>query len=162
MKHVREQVEFLKLDEVISIIIKFLKNCPDELINMRSDLVYRMKTFLTCKRENNIPDPNEKMNEIMQNIIELLDDEGILGKNVRLAPTTRSNMQSYWLEIVRVIILNYLPRQEQQNSSNPLDRMFFEFLTNQIYMEKIFDMLTKLLFDPTTHNQVIEKYSKYI
>ena len=65
MKHVREQVEFLKLDEVISIIIKFLKNCPDELINMRSDLVYRMKTFLTCKRENHIPDPNEKMNEIM-------------------------------------------------------------------------------------------------
>jgi hypothetical protein len=116
MRHVREQVEFLKLDEVISIIIKFLKNCPDELINMRSDLVYRMKTFLTCKRESQILEPAEKVIEIMQNVIELIDDEAILGKNVRMAPTIKSNMQSYWLEIVKVIIMNYLPRQESQSS----------------------------------------------
>ena len=94
MRHVKEQVEHLKLDEVISIIIKFLKNCPDELITMRSDLVYRMKTFLTCKREGTIPPDqiDKTTNEITQNVLELIDDEAILGKNIRMAPTIRSNM----------------------------------------------------------------------
>jgi hypothetical protein len=114
MKHVKEQLEYIKHDQVIAIVIKFLKNCPaDDLIQVRTDLVYRMRAFLSNRRDSNSAvspqEQQEKVQEIMNNTLELIDDEYIYGKETRLAPMIKSNLQIYWLETVKVLLTNYLP-----------------------------------------------------
>ena len=82
----------------------------------------------------------------MANTLELIDDELVLGKCQRLAPMNKSNLQNYWLEIIRVLIMNYLQRSENAKGQTT-DKMLIDFLNNQTYMEKIFDTLIKFLFD---------------
>lgn len=165
MRHVKEQIEYIKLDQVIAIVIKFLKNCPaEDLIQVRLDLMYRMRSFLSNKRDPTVTIPfqeqQEKIQEIMNNTLELIDDEFIFGKELRMSPMTKSNLQIYWLETVKVLLTNYLPQPQQRqdpNNTSALDKVLVEFLNNQVYMEKIFDTLIKILFDQQTHLPVHEK-----
>ena len=52
-KHIKEQMEFIKFDEIICSTIKLIKNCPDDFINLKYDIMTRLRTLILCKRDTN-------------------------------------------------------------------------------------------------------------
>lgn len=52
------------------------------------------------------------MAEIQSNVAELIDEETILGKNLKLSSYTKQFLSQNWLETIKFVVLNYLPKPE--------------------------------------------------
>ncbi|CAK62836.1 unnamed protein product (macronuclear) [Paramecium tetraurelia] len=153
---IRDLADTVKLDQVVATIIKTLKYCPVDIMHIRIDISNRLKQAMIQKRDpvqqNEIQD---KILEINANVVELIDEETIVGKNLKLPPFQKSNIYLNWLEIVKHVVQSYLPKSDPP--MNNLDKMQSDFINNQIYMEKIFNTIFKVLFDSSLQLQIHEK-----
>ncbi|CAD8209393.1 unnamed protein product [Paramecium pentaurelia] len=158
-KIIKDLADTVKLDQVVATIIKTLKHCPVDIMHIRIDISNRLKQAMIQKRDPVQPNEiQDKINEINANVLELIDEETIVGKNLKIPPFQKSSIYHNWLEIVKHVVQCYLPKSDQSpQQMNNLEKMQTDFINNQIYMEKIFNTIFKLLFDSSLQLQIHEK-----
>ncbi|CAK63963.1 unnamed protein product (macronuclear) [Paramecium tetraurelia] len=156
---IKDISDTIKLDSVVAIIIKTLKHCPVDIMHLRIDISNRLKQSIIQKRDTiQQNDMTEKINEINANVAELIDEETIVGKNLKIPPYQKTSIYQNWLDIVKHVVQSYLPKCEQQNQQpTNLERMQSDFINNQTYMEKIFNTIFKVLFDSSLQISIHEK-----
>ncbi|CAD8122370.1 unnamed protein product [Paramecium sonneborni] len=156
---IKELSDTIKLDQVVAIIIKTLKHCPVDIIPIRIDISNRLKQAMTQKRDPIQPNEiQDKINEINANLIELIDEETIVGKNLKIPPFQKTIIYQNWLDIIKHLVQSYLPKYDQSTQQiTNLEKMQTDFINNQIYMEKIFNTIFKILFDSSLQLPIHEK-----
>ncbi|CAD8200746.1 unnamed protein product [Paramecium pentaurelia] len=156
---IKDISDTIKLDSVVATIIKTLKHCPVDIMHLRIDISNRLKQSIIQKRDPiQQNDMTDKINEINANVAELIDEETIVGKNLKIPPYQKTSIYQNWLDIVKHVVQSYLPKSEQQTQPpNNLEKMQTDFINNQTYMDKIFNTIFKVLFDSSLQLSIHEK-----
>lgn len=98
--HIVEQMQFIKVPEVIKNFIYILKNCPEDFMLSRYEIINRLKSLLT-----NLDKTKLTRLEAIDILGELLNEETIYGKKKMLGDYSKSAICSYWIDIIKSNVL---------------------------------------------------------
>lgn len=99
-KHINEQIEFIKVSEVIKNFIYLLKNCSEDFQLNRYEIVNRLKLLLCSLDKNKLGRP-----DAIEILGELLNEDTIYGKKKLLGDYSKNAICSYWIEIIKSPVL---------------------------------------------------------
>lgn len=102
-------MEYIKFDEIICSTIKLIKNCPDDFINLKYDIMTRLRTLILCKRDTNQPNfertKQATLQLMTQNALDLIEDDMIINKNIsKSSLIQRNSFYHLYCEIVKSVI----------------------------------------------------------
>lgn len=98
--HIVEQLQYIKVPEVIKNFIFILKNCSEDFMLNRYEIVNRLKLLLGALDKSKL-----SRTEAIEIINELLNEETIYGNKKILGDYSKSAICSYWIDIIKSPVL---------------------------------------------------------
>jgi hypothetical protein len=99
-KHIADQIEFIKVNEVIKNFIHLLKNCSEDFQLNRYEIVNRLKLLL-----NNLDKNKLNKADALEILGEILNEDTIFGRRRILGDYSKNAICSYWIEMIRSPVL---------------------------------------------------------
>lgn len=155
-KHIADQIEHIKVAEVIKNFIYLLKNCSEDFQLNRYEIVNRLKLLLNNLDKNKLS--KNDANDIMK---EILCEETIFGRKKVLGDYSKNAICSYWIEMIRspILISNIFQNSviSLRNVPQGLQEETPDIISCFENIEKLIEEVLKTMFDNTFYPSVQEK-----
>lgn len=156
-KHIADQIEFIKVNEVIKNFIHLLKNCSEDFQLNRYEIVNRLKLLL-----NNLDKNKLNKADALEILGEILNEDTIFGRRRILGDYSKNAICSYWIEMIRspVLLTHVFPASllsvrsaQQSNLSEDSPEVSSCFM----HIERLVEEVLKTMFDNAFYPSVQEK-----
>ena len=155
-KHIADQIEHIKVPEVIKNFIYLLKNCSEDFQLNRYEIVNRLKLLL-----NNLDKTKLTKAEAVEIMNEILCEETIFGRKKVLGDYSKNAICSYWIEMIKsnVLLYNIFPQSILSVKSIPqgIQDETPEVISCFANIERLIEEVLKTMFDNTFYPSVQEK-----
>lgn len=156
-RHFKDQIEYIKIHEVLMNFLHLVKNCPEDFPTSRTEVINRLKLFIGILSNDRLLD--QEAHEVIK---ELLNEDVIFGKNKFMGEYSRNLITNHWLDSIKSpIIIHHMFREPitnikvfMQKDVQPLEK---DFVNSFFQVETLFNSIMKIIFDNSLYLSIQER-----